>query len=143
MEIARSAATIFKLSDNVEKKRLFLSFLFDRLELNEGRIGYKLRYPFNEFQNAAQVCEPAENKGFEAENDCILSGAKNGAIEPNNNNKNRGLQENASLCSGWLEIACNLRTSNLSNFVILAEKIHHFKSKLSNIGHDTPKVRSL
>ena len=89
-------------TDNVEKKRLLLSFLFDRLELNEGRIGCKLRYPFNEFQNAAQVCEPAENKGFEAENDCILSGAENGAIEPKNNNKNRGLQENASLCSGWL-----------------------------------------
>ena len=102
MEIAKSAASIFRLSDNVEKKRLLLSFLFDRLELNEGRIGYKLRYPFNEFQTAAEVCEPAENQGIAGENGCVLPRPENKAIEPEKYNKNKGLQENVSLCSGWL-----------------------------------------
>ena len=102
MEIARSAATIFKLSDNVEKKRLLLSFLFDRLELNEGRIGYKLRYPFNEFQNTAEVCEPAENQGIAGENSRVLPFPENEAIEQKKDKKNKDLQENASLYSGWL-----------------------------------------
>lgn len=102
MEIARSSATIFKLSDNVEKKRLLLSFLFDRLELNEGRIGYKLRYPFNEFQNTAELCEPAENQGVAGENGRVLPFPENEAIEPKKDNKNKGLPEKTSLCSGWL-----------------------------------------
>lgn len=102
MEIAKSAATIFKTSHNVEKKRLLLSFLFDRLELNEGRIGYKLRYPFNEFQNTAKVCEPAENQGFAGKKDGFSTGAENGAFELEKLNKNKGLQENASLCPRWL-----------------------------------------
>ena len=102
MEIAKSAATIFKTSRNAEKKRLLLSFLFDRLELNEGRIGYKLRYPFNEFQNTAKVCEPAENQGFAGKKDGFSSGAENGAFELEKLNKNKGLQENASLCPRWL-----------------------------------------
>lgn len=109
MEIAKSAATIFKTSHNVEKKRLLLSFLFDRLELNEGRIGYKLRYPFNEFQNTEKVCEPAENQGFAGKKDGFSTGAENGAFELEKLNKNKGLQENASLCPRWLRKLDNLR----------------------------------
>ena len=37
----RSATSLFKLIDSMEKKQLFLFFLFDRLELNRERIGYK------------------------------------------------------------------------------------------------------
>ena len=73
-----------------------------RRELNEGRIGYKLRYPFNEFQNAAEVCEPAENQWFAGENDRVLPFPENEAIEQKKDNKNKGLSEKTSLCSGWL-----------------------------------------
>ncbi len=102
MEIAKSSAAIFRLSDDAEKKRLLLSFLFERLELNEGKIGYKLRFPFNEFQNAAKTCEPAENCGFAGKNGAFLTSSENGAIEPKKDNKNKGLPEKASLCSDWL-----------------------------------------
>ena len=70
--------------------------------MNEGRIGYKLRYPFNEFQNTAEVCELAENQGIAGENGRVLPFPENEAIEPKKDNKNKGLPEKTSLCSGWL-----------------------------------------
>ena len=73
-----------------------------RLELDEGRIGYKLRYPFNEFQNTAKVCELAENQGGSGRKDGFSTGAENEAFELEKLNKNKGLQENASLCPRWL-----------------------------------------
>lgn len=66
------------------------------------RQGYKLRYPFNEFQTAAEVCEPAENQGIAGKNGCVLPRPENKAIEPKKDNKNKDLQENVSLCSDWL-----------------------------------------
>ena len=50
----------------------------------------------------AKVCELAGNQGFAVKKDGFSSGAENGAFEVKKLNKNKGLQENASLCPRWL-----------------------------------------
>ena len=57
----------------------------------------------------AKVCELAENQGFAGKKDGFSSGAENGAFELEKLNKNKGLQENASLCPRWLRKLDNLR----------------------------------
>ena len=49
LDIATQAGNIFDKSNNLELKRLLLKFVFESLTLTEGKLTYKLRFPFNEF----------------------------------------------------------------------------------------------
>ena len=51
LDIATQAGYIFEKSSNMELKRLLLKFVFESLTLTEGKLTYKLRFPFNEFVN--------------------------------------------------------------------------------------------
>ena len=58
----------------------------------------------------AKVCELAGNQGFAVKKDGFSSSAENEAFELEKLNKNKGLQENTSLCPRWLGVVDNLRT---------------------------------
>ena len=49
LDIATQAGNIFDKSNNLELKSLLLKFVFESLTLTEGKLTYKLRFPFNEF----------------------------------------------------------------------------------------------
>ena len=49
LDIATQAGYYFEKSRNLEIKRLLLKFVFESLILTEGKLTYKLRFPFNEF----------------------------------------------------------------------------------------------
>lgn len=51
LAIAQNCWNIFDLSTNIEKKRNLLKMLFRTLEINNGNLGYALRFPFSELQN--------------------------------------------------------------------------------------------
>jgi len=52
LDIATQAGYVFEKSNNLELKRLLLKFVFESLTLTEGKLTYKLRFPFNEFVNS-------------------------------------------------------------------------------------------
>ena len=49
LDIATQIEYIFEKSQNIELKRLLLKFVFEKLTLNEGKLNYKLKFPFNLF----------------------------------------------------------------------------------------------
>ena len=51
LDIATRAGDVFEKSSNLELKRLVLKFVFEKIILTEGILTYKLKFPFNEFEN--------------------------------------------------------------------------------------------
>ncbi len=99
-DIAHNAAGIFSASKNIDKKRLLLSFLFDRLELDEGRLGYSLRFPFSEFQ---EITELKGSCGFDADFGGNSAGSEKALCEPQKSLKKQELKPEfkPSVQSGW------------------------------------------
>ena len=50
LDIATRAGDVFEKSSNLELKRLVLKFVFEKIVLTEGKLTYKLKFPFNEFE---------------------------------------------------------------------------------------------
>ena len=78
LDITTHAEEIFSKSPNLELKRLVLKFVFESIYLIEGKLSYKLKFPFNEFidlcnwkNNVTKVVEPIcckENQGLQVKN---------------------------------------------------------------------------
>lgn len=49
-EIASQSGYLFEHSKDIETKRLLLRFVFDKLQIKEGVVHYKLRFPFSEME---------------------------------------------------------------------------------------------
>ena len=85
----------FSMGKSIENKQLLLHFIFKKLVLKEGNIGYELNPPFcymessvssdrsNNGQNS-KSCEPVEVQGFEGNLGANLSLTKNTLCEPQN-----------------------------------------------------------
>ena len=85
----------FSMGKSIENKQLLLHFIFKKLVLKEGNIGYELNPPFcymessvfsdrsNNGQNS-KSCEPEETQGFEGNFSPNLSLTKNALCEPQN-----------------------------------------------------------
>ena len=141
-DLLSSAKSIFKSSTDIKNKQLLLHFIFEKLELKEGVIRYKLKSPFCytkenssvstlspvSVQNA-EFCELKENQGFEGDFSPNLSPSKNGLCEPQILLKNQEVRpENLTSvqfgCFTWIRTKINgvrvrcptiRRWSNLSN----------------------------
>lgn len=113
LDIATEAGYIFEKSANVDLKRLLLKFVFENITLTEGKISYKLRFPFDEFvnlttprRNKQTPYEPTPsliNQGFKAShNENVQSGYMN-FCEPHFSDKNQGVTSKnvTPLQSGW------------------------------------------
>ena len=68
LDIATQIEYIFEKSQNIELKRLLLKFVFEKLTLNEGKLNYKLKFPFSEFvdnnilsEQVAKLHEPTQS----------------------------------------------------------------------------------
>lgn len=60
-EIASKAGDVFAGGYSLERKRSLLKFVFERLEMKEGRIGYKLNKPFDMIESS--VSSSGSNSG--------------------------------------------------------------------------------
>lgn len=64
-EIASAAGELFAKSNNDEKRRTLLRFIFASLQIKDGIIYYKLNFPFSEISNSADSnpnhSEPRKN----------------------------------------------------------------------------------
>ena len=82
LDIATQIEYIFEKSQNIELKRLLLKFVFEKLTLNEGKLNYKLKFPFSEFvdnnilsEQVAKLHEPMQKQteqGLQANNNEYL-----------------------------------------------------------------------
>ncbi len=79
LDIATRAGDVFEKSSNLELKRLVLKFVFEKIILTEGKLTYKLKFPFNEFENAT-ILNQTGMKAYELEN---LK--QNSALQANDN----------------------------------------------------------
>ncbi len=75
-EIANHAGDVFAGGYDLERKRSLLKFVFERLEMDEGRIGYKLNSPFDMIESS--VSGSGSNSG--------------GSFEPSESKENQGLR---------------------------------------------------
>lgn len=106
------------MGKSIENKQLLLHFIFKKLVLKEGNIGYELNPPFcymessvssdrsNNGQNS-KSCEPEETQGFEGNFSPNLSLTKNTLCEPQNILKKQEVrpQNLTSVQCGWSEFA--------------------------------------
>lgn len=83
------------MGKSIENKQLLLHFIFKKLVLKEGNIGYELNPPFCYMEGSASSqgsngganngsCEPEETQGFEGNFSPNLSITKNTICEPQN-----------------------------------------------------------
>ena len=104
LDLATQAGSIFEKSQNLELKRLLLKFVFERLSVNEGKLNYKLKFPFGEFVDknvliaeATKLIEPTQsqgNKGLQGNDNEKLQIGCSKLIEPSQGLKNQGLAKN-------------------------------------------------
>ena len=94
-EIANRAGDVFAGGYSLEHKRSLLKFVFERLEMHEGRIGYKLNSPFDMIESS--INSSGSNSG--------------GAFELPQSKENQGLQK---IDSGKTQI-CNFETFEPKN----------------------------
>ena len=64
-EIANKAGEVFAGGYSLERKRSLLKFVFERLEMNEGRIGYKLNKPFDMIESSVSSLPSNSGNSFE------------------------------------------------------------------------------
>ena len=104
LDLATQAGSIFEKSQNLELKRLLLKFVFERLSVNEGKLNYKLKFPFGEFVDknvliaeSTKLIEPSQsqgNKGLQRNDNEKLQIGCSKLIEPSQGLKNQGLAKN-------------------------------------------------
>lgn len=102
------------MGKSIENKQLLLHFIFKKLVLKEGNVGYELNPPFcymessvsgdrsNNGQNS-KSCELKETQGFDGNFSPILSPSKNALCELQNIIKKQEVrpQNLTSVQSGW------------------------------------------
>ena len=113
-DLVNHVGDAFSMGKSIENKQLLLHFIFKKLVLKEGNIGYELNPPFcymessvssdrsNNGQNS-ESCEPEETQGFEGNFSPILSLTKNAFCEPQNIIKKQEVrpQNLTSVQCGW------------------------------------------
>lgn len=96
-DLLSSAKSIFKSSTDIKNKQLLLHFIFEKLELKEGVISYKLKSPFcytkevssmsnlpSELNQNGKSCEPKEIQGFAGNFGANFAPSKSTLCEPQN-----------------------------------------------------------
>ena len=107
LDIATQAGQVFERSQNLELKRLVLKFVFESMKLTEGKLTYKLNFPFNEFVNAktlvakaSKSLEPMQsliNQGLQTNDNEIMQIGGLQSLEPEILQKRKGVaQKNAT-----------------------------------------------
>ena len=101
MDIATRARDVFEKSSNLELKRLVLKFVFEKIILTEGILTYKLKFPFNEFENvtlwntngmgAYELRKAEQNIALQANDNKNIEKITNLSCEPQILDKNQGV----------------------------------------------------
>ena len=145
LDIATQIEYIFEKSQNIELKRLLLKFVFEKLTLNEGKLNYKLKFPFSEFvdnnilsEQVAKLHEPMQKQakqGLQANNNEYLQIGCLKSIEPTQSLKNQGLAKNFANplqigASSYSENTIKL-SININFFIEHSEEILEMKKQIS------------
>ena len=109
LDIATQIEYIFEKSQNIELKRLLLKFVFEKLTLNEGKLNYKLKFPFSEFvdnnilsEQVAKLHEPMQKQaeqGLQAKNNEYLQIGALGRNRTGTSLRTTDFKSAASTCS--------------------------------------------
>ena len=94
-DLVSHIGTAFAGGKSIENKQLLLHFIFKKLVLKEGNIGYELNPPFCYIESSvssdrsnsggnSHSCEPEETQGFEGNFGANFSLSKNALCEPQN-----------------------------------------------------------
>ena len=113
-ELVNHIGDTFSKGKSIANKQLLLHFIFKKLVLKEGNIGYELNPPFSYIESSLSSegsngganggsCELKENQGFEGNFGTNFAPSKNALCEPQNILKKQEVrpQNLTSVQSGW------------------------------------------
>lgn len=137
-DIASKAWDVFDNSPDIEQKRLLMRFVFEKLNINEGTIYYKLRFPFSELEFASSkglnekggnsseksnLSEPLSDKAFSQKIGDLKSVENNPIRTAKNQEKTKAYDAKSQACSNWLPNSSNVRTGQVLDIdVFLARR---------------------
>ena len=120
-EIASAAGELFVKSNDYEQKRLLLRFIFESLQIKDGTIHYKLRFPFSEMEDSSNSgsnhSEPSKNNDLTPENGNSGICENTPVRTANNEEKTRAYDTKSKPCSKWLLHLDSNQDTNIQSVV--------------------------
>ena len=140
-DIASQSGYLFEHSKDIETKRLLMRFVFDKLQIKEGVVHYKLRFPFCEFikftNSNNNNNEPLQINKLSQETSILKKEEKSTHSNSKNSLKNNELDDKNLTRSVWLYSLDDIRTIDLSvlyerraEILALKDELELIKEKL-------------
>ena len=142
-EIANHAGEAFSSGYSLERKRSLLKFVFERLEMDEGRIGYKLNSPFDVIESSVsssgsnsggsfELSESKKNQGIQEKVGLKISCCKNSGFEPKKIYKKQEVRnENLTSKQSGCPICSQFEPIDITPFLEKREEIISMKEQVS------------
>lgn len=136
-DIASQSGYLFEHSKDIETKRLLMRFVFDKLQIKEGVVHYKLRFPFSEMEQNSSANgnnnEPLKINDLSQKTRILEKDEKSSHSNSKNSIKNNELDDKNLTRSVWLYSLDDVRTIDLSIFYERRAEILALKDELELI----------
>ena len=136
-DIASKAWDVFDNSEDIELKRLLMKFVFEKLNISNGTIYYKLRFPFSEMEFVSKlglnekdgqnpekriVAEPLINKASSDKISEFKISENNDFRTVKNDVKTKTCDIKSQVSPNWLPNSYTARTAEIVDFSIFYAK---------------------